>query len=111
MTSQEIFFQKNSSTLRKTLSSHALNGWEEPNLVCRIYKYMHIILWEATSNFTFFAKLLSFHIKVVNVAITCLRMQFSRWPPIVFFFFFARVSVCIPMNQPAFESLVTLQTR
>ena len=78
MTSQKISPQKNSSTLRKTLSSYALNGWEEPNLVCRIYKHVRIILWEATSNFTFFAKLFPFHIKVANVAITCLRIRFSR---------------------------------
>ena len=44
MTNQKISPQKNSSTLRKTLSSYALNGWEEPNLVCRIYKHVRIIL-------------------------------------------------------------------
>ena len=78
MTSLKRSPQKDSSTLRKTLSSYALNGWEGPNRVCGIYKHVRIILWEATSNFTFFAKLFPFHIKVANVAITCLRMQFSR---------------------------------
>ena len=84
MTSQTMSPQKNSSTLRKTLSSYALNGWEEPNLVCRIYKHVRIILWEATSNFTFVAKLFPFHIKVAKFAITCPRMRFLRWPPIAF---------------------------
>ena len=57
--------------------------------------------------FHFLCQVIPFSYKFVNVAITCPPMRFSRWPPILFL----RVSMSILMNHPAFELLVTLQTR
>ena len=82
--SQKYSSQMILDTFRKTLSSCALNGWEEPNLVYIIYKHVRANLWKATPVFVFIAELFSFHVKVANAAITCSRMQFSGWPPIVF---------------------------
>ena len=90
MTSQKISPQKNSSTLWKTLSNYALNGWEEPNLVCRIYKRAHNPIG-GHLQFHFRCQVIPFSFKSCEC--------------------FLRVSVYIPMNKLAFESLVTLQIR
>ena len=49
-----------------------------------MYKYLCTKLWQATFIFIFVVELFPFQVKVANVVIICLRILFSKWPPIGF---------------------------
>ena len=79
---QKHSFRKNSNTIRKTLSSCALNGWDEPNLGYSMYKDVCAQLWETSCIFILILEL--FHFKFNNLQYLAHKchfqnMQIAHW--------------------------------
>ena len=96
MTSQKISSRKNSSTFRKILSTYAQKDWEEPNLVCRIYKHVHNPMG-GYLQFDFLCQVIPFS----YICCECCNNLSAYAICQVASHSFLRVSVCIPMNQLA----------